>query len=206
MERGAILDQRVLHFPYANVNLILDRKNMMSSKLILIVSLSLFTTCATAQNNSGKLEIVFFPGIEVREGIFFKTDSSEPYTGSTKSTYDNGNPYVTASFEDGRLDGAYTAYYANGQKMGVSHYKHGIKHGESIAWHENGQMASRVKFVKGKKEGPMEMFYQTGQQSVEAFFKAGKLDSTFTQWKATGELHSIEIYDEGEPVEEANKL
>lgn len=169
-------------------------------KFSLIVLCVLVTASAFGQAKTIKID--FFPGLDKRGGLVFKENAEEPYTGFSKSTYENGNPYVTASFKDGKLHGTYTAYYSNGQKMGQSNYRNGKKHGVSLAWHENGKKASRITFEKGKKNGELEVFYPNGQQNIEGFFVDGQPDSTFTKWTPNGQLLFRKTYEKGRIVKE----
>jgi antitoxin component YwqK of YwqJK toxin-antitoxin module len=147
------------------------------------------------------LKINFFPGLHKRGGIVYKEGSQDPYTGDSKSIYENGNPYVKAEFKDGKLDGIYIAFYANGQKMGITHYKEGIKQGEATAWHENGKLASKVNFKNNARDGRMTAYYANGQKSLEAYFNEGTVDSTYSQWKENGQLYYRAWYEEGKLVD-----
>lgn len=166
--------------------------------LILIVAL--FLSCNFGDNTNSGVDL--FPGIEKSEGVYYKYETKSPFTGSTKSTYKNGNPYVVATFVEGKLNGIYTAYYANGQKMGLTHYKRGVKHGKAIAWHENGNIASKVNFEDGKKQGRLEIYYPNGQLNTRTFYSKGEKDSTYTQWEVTGDLYYRASYDMGELIDE----
>lgn len=136
-----------------------------------------------------------FPGLVSRDGKYYKGSTDKLFTGSTKSSYDNGTPFVKAFFKEGELHGTYTAFYMNGQKMGMTNYKNGIKDGEAIAWHENGQKASKVNFEKGKEDGRLVVFYPNGQPRLEAHYKKGELDGSLTQWLPDGKIHSIKSYE-----------
>lgn len=166
----------------------------------LFIGIILVSACSLQNHNSYSDTITFFPGIENREGIYFKINSDQPYTGSTESKYSNGESYITASFKDGRLEGTYTAWYLSGNKMGETSYKGGKKEGVSKAWHEDGSKASKAFFKNDHKEGKLEIYYPSGQLNVEAFFKADKLDSTFTQYGIEGNVISVEVYEDGELV------
>ncbi|MEX0721001.1 MAG: hypothetical protein WD059_10055 [Balneolaceae bacterium] len=163
-----------------------------------LILLSFMISCSSEKTKS---EIEFFPSLELRDGFYYKKDSNEPFTGSTESTYSTGDPYVSASFKDGKFDGRYTAWHLSGHKMGESNYANGIKEGISIAWHENGNKASVVNFKNDKREGKLEIFLLTGDKSTEAFFKADNLDSTYTRWDMDGNVISVEMYEEGVLVE-----
>ncbi|MEX0608351.1 MAG: hypothetical protein WEA79_02405 [Balneolaceae bacterium] len=166
--------------------------------------LLLFTCCiisCTSEQNESESAIQFFPSIEIREGLYYKTEAEVPYSGFSQSTYSDGKPYVSATFKKGKLHGTYTAWHLSGQKMGESNYMNGKKEGLSIAWHENGNKASEISFINDEREGKLEVFYPTGEQSTEAFFKNDQLDSTYTRWNMDGNVVSVEVYEVGVVVE-----
>lgn len=175
----------------------------MSYKYLLYALLPLLlVSCGTSHKSKEGFQT--YPGLEGRDGLYYKKGAEEPFTGSTESTYSTGTTFVAASFKKGKLHGTYTAYYANGQKMGVSHYKMGIKHGEAISWHENGEPASKVHYKQGKKDGLLVVYYPNGQKMVEAFYSEDQLDGGFTQWTREGALFSIKSYENGELLWEEN--
>lgn len=171
-------------------------KTLKSFSVILISIL--IALPAFGQDKSKKLS--FFPTLEQREGLVYKMNGKKPFTGFSKTTYNNGNTYVSASFKDGKLHGVYTAYYLDGKKMGLTHYKNGIKKGEAKSWHKNGILASEVTFINNKKDGKVVTYYANGQKSREAFFDKGTVDSTYFQWRENGDLFYKAIYENGELV------
>ena len=167
-------------------------------RILLIVAVVI----ASCSKNNDEKPFEIYPGLESIEGLFYKTDSDIPYTGSTMSEYNSGNPYIHAEFREGKLEGAYIAYYQNGQKMGKTHYQNNLKEGPSISWHENGNIASETYFIDNMKNGKLEIYYFTGEKKTEAFFIDDKLDSTLTQWDMEGNVISVEIYYNGVLIEE----
>lgn len=166
-------------------------------RILLIVAV-VITSCSKSDD-----EKIFeiYPGLISVEGLYYKIDSDIPFTGSTISEYNSGNPYILAEFREGKLEGTYKAYYQNGRKMGESNYRNGLKEGKSIAWHENGNKASETYFVNNMKSGKLEIYYFTGEKKTEAFFIDDKLDSTLTQWDMEGNITSVETYEKGVFVE-----
>jgi antitoxin component YwqK of YwqJK toxin-antitoxin module len=183
---------------------------MVKPQLIFLVFIFvLFVSCTSnsgdpRQDNINQQERIksgsfkTYPGLEARDGLYYKEGTDSLFTGSTESYYDNDTSFVKADFKDGQLHGKYEAYYANGQKMGITHYKKGVKHGKSIGFHENGNKASKTIFEKGKKDSLLVIFYPNGQKRLEANYKNGRLNGGVTQWKSDGTLYSIKSYAEGE--------
>lgn len=173
---------------------------MVSMKYFLLLFSIGFMISCSSKSSDGKKNIGFFPTLERVDSLYFEKGSDTPITGTIQTNYENGNPYVQASFQDGKLNGTFHAWFTDGQKMGISEYLNGKINGISKSWHQNGQVASIVHFVDGRKEGLFRAFYATGQQSAEAFFEDGKLDSTYTRWQIGGHKYSIDIYDNGKLV------
>lgn len=166
-------------------------------KLLLVFSLVISCKSDVGKQDEQK-PFKTYPGLVVKDELYYSKGAVTPFTGSTESNYDNGNPFVKANFKNGKLHGKYTAYYANGQKMGISHYRKGKKHGKSVGWFENGQMGSKIDFENGKKDGLLIVYYPNGKKRMEAFYRAGQLDGSLTLWQPTGKLHSIKSYSHGE--------
>lgn len=164
------------------------------SRISLLLNLFVLASCSADSN-----EKVYktYPGLESREGYYYKEGTDVPFTGSTESNYDNGVPLVQANFKEGKLHGTYTAYYANGHKMGTSNYKRGVQQGESTAWHENGNKASEAYYADGLKHGKFRTYYSSGDLMIEAFYWEDELDSTFTQWDMSGNIILVEEYNNG---------
>ena len=96
-------------------------------------------------------EAVDRDSIEERNGLYYQTNESEPYSGWTKKMYDSGQVKGLGQFKDGKADGLLTQWYENGQKMAEQTHKEGKLDGLQTAWYENGQKRAEVTFRDGKE-------------------------------------------------------
>ena len=88
---------------------------------------------------------------QVRNGIVYQDNETDPYTGAINS------------------------YYTNGQKASEESYVDGKKQGKSRGWHENGQRKLEILYVDGKEQGPAITWDETGQEQLEINYVDGKV-------------------------------
>ena len=69
--------------------------------------------------------------LEGRDGLYYQTNESEPYSGWAKRMYDSGQVKTLTRHKDGKPDGPFTAWHENGQKMAEATNKDGKKDGPS---------------------------------------------------------------------------
>ena len=70
-------------------------------------------------------EAVDYDSIEERDGLYYQTNESEPFSGWAKSMYDSGQVQALAQFKDGKQDGLFTEWDEYGQKMAEAIHKDG---------------------------------------------------------------------------------
>jgi len=112
---------------------------------ILPLSLLVLTSCSHPQ--------VPFDELVKRNGVTYRVDSDEPFTG------------ISVKFHE------------NGLLKNRAHYKAGLKNGLSEWYWENGQLGQRANLKDGKKDGLLEAFNQNGQLQRSVIYKNGvKID------------------------------
>ena len=84
------------------------------------------------------------------EELFYAPNEQTPYTGWSKSMYENEQVRELSQLKDGKRDGLLTLWYANGQKVYEGNLKDGKLDGLSTGWYENGQKAGEENFKDGK--------------------------------------------------------
>ncbi len=131
-------------------------------------------------------EAVDRDSIEERNGLYYQTNESEPYSGWTKKMYDSGQVQGLAQFKDGERDGLFTAWYENGQKKAEGPAKDGKPNGRATTWYENGQKRSEATYKDGKEDGLFTTWHMNRQKSSESLYKDGELISG-KQWNSKGE-------------------
>ena len=63
--------------------------------------------------------------LQERDGVHYRKDTNEIYSGSVKSYYDDGQLKQEGTFNNGKRDGPYTSYYENGKLKEERTYKDG---------------------------------------------------------------------------------
>ncbi len=96
-------------------------------------------------------EAVDRDSIEERDGLYYQTNESEPFSGWAKSMYDSGQVQALAQFKNGTKDGLFTEWDENGQKMAEAIHKDGKADGPQTGWHENGQKFVEATFKDGEQ-------------------------------------------------------
>ena len=157
-----------------------------NSKFIFLIIIPLLFLECTNQKQGKKFQT--YPGLAKVDSLFHKEGETEPFSGTTESTYDNDQVFVRAEFKNGRLHGTYTGFYMDGTKMGITEYREGKKHGKAISWHENGVKASEAYFKEGVEHGILKIYYPNGQQRLEAEFENGVRVGTTIQWDSSGTM------------------
>ena len=83
-------------------------------------------------------EAVDFDSLEERDGLYYQTNESEPYSGWAKWMYVSGQVWAPAQFKDGKRDGLATEWYKNGQKQTETTYKDGEPVSQK-SWNSKGE-------------------------------------------------------------------
>ena len=147
-------------------------------------------------------EAVDRDSIEERDGLYYQTNESEPFSGWAKSMYDSGQVQALAQFKDGKQDGLFTVWDENGQKMAETIHKDGELDGLWTSWHENGQKRGEGTYKDGKRNGPATSWHENGQKDREGTYKDGKPDGLGTMWHENGQKMNESTYKDGELISE----
>lgn len=114
-----------------------------------------------------------FPQLAKRNGVYYKKNSIEPYTGKC------------------------FGYFKNGQ-MGLKGFiNEGYKTGEWSYWYSNSQQKMLVNYKRGKKTGGWKYWYDNGKQRIDANYLNGKMVGRNTWWFKNGVKKKISIYENG---------
>ena len=96
-------------------------------------------------------EAVVLNSLEEREGVHYRPNESEPFSGWVKRMHDSGQLKSLFQFKDGKLDGHLTAWYENGKKEAEATFVDGKSDGLSTKWHENGQKKAEGTYKDGEE-------------------------------------------------------
>ncbi len=97
-------------------------------KALLLFAALLVAGCGEKSTGDPKIdqalkEAVERDSLEERDGLYYQTNESEPYSGWGKEMYDSGQVKALRPYKDGKLDGLITVWHENGQKLGEATLK-----------------------------------------------------------------------------------
>ena len=72
-----------------------------------------------------------------KDGLYYASESEEPYNGEAVWYYENGQKRSEETYKNGKLDGLWTDWYENGQKWQEGTFKDGKQIGRTN-WYEDG--------------------------------------------------------------------
>lgn len=101
--------------------------------------------------------------------LYFAPSFPSPYTGWTKTTYDNGRIESLNQYEKGKLDGLFTMWWENGRMESLKTYREGVLNGLSIKWYSSGRKESREFYRNGERDGRRVSWYENGQKEFEDY-------------------------------------
>ena len=120
--------------------------------LVLLFAALLVAGCGENSLSDSKVkklleEAVDLISIEPRDGIYYQTNESEPYSGWAKRMYDSGQVQLLWQFKDGKADGLQAEWHENGQKKEESTYKDG-KELSAKYWNSKGEEVATLEESK----------------------------------------------------------
>lgn len=162
-----------------------------------------------------------------RNGVLFKINDTEPYTGEVASYYLTGKLKLRAIYQQGMLNGSQTEFRQDGQPLAVSNWKAGQRHGAESDWYENGQKSYEGLWANDRPAGEFRGWYPDGKPAFRITLKDGagkgrilrltwnetiikeykdvKIEGAWIEWhKFTSRITRQEIYKDGELIEKRN--
>ncbi len=131
-----------------------------------------------------------------RDDKLYTVNSTTPYTGWIKKTYDNGQKKGLTQYKDGMWEGLSISWYESGLRQQIFHFKDGKLDGWSMSWYENGKNKEERHFKKGDMHGLYTQWHENGQKRVEMNYKDGKPYGQTTQWNSDGNIRLQSYRDE----------
>ncbi len=118
-------------------------------KVITILAILLLTGCSgrPIQESTNTIDI---SQRQLRNGIVYQDNSTDPYTGEVNSYFTNGQKASEEFYVNGKKEGKSRGWYENGQLKLEVHYVDGKEQGRAITWDENGQATLEINYVDGK--------------------------------------------------------
>lgn len=139
-------------------------------------------------------------GLQNRDGIFYRGDSSTAFTGWLTDHAPDGSVRLRTAVVDGRLHGVSEGWTTNRTLELREYFQHGLPHGPRITWHPNGQKRSAGQMALGRQQGSYHQWTDAGALAAEAEFKDGKPHGISRAWHPSGCLKAEALMNNGEVV------
>jgi len=101
--------------------------------------------------------------LALRDGRWYRTGETNPFTGLMADYYPNGAPLFRSAVSNGLLNGISEGWYTNGQVQIRETYKDSVADGLREKWYENGQRKSEAMIAQGKLEGAFRSWHENGR-------------------------------------------
>ena len=98
----------------------------------------------------------------------------KPFSGASKSMYENGQIRFLNQYKDGKQEGLAFWWYENGQKAWKSTWEDGKQEGHFTAWYENGKKAAEGNFKDDKEHGLWVYYNEDGTEKERKTFNDGE--------------------------------
>ena len=126
----------------------------------------------------GILDKTFDLGIDFtqlvkKNGLYYKKNSEEPYTGKCFGYFKNGQIGLKGMVSNGLKDNEWSYWYSNSQKKMLVHYS------------------------EGKKSGNWKFWYDTGRIRIDSNYKNNRMVGKNTWWYKNGKKKKVSVYNKG---------
>jgi len=123
--------------------------------------------------------------------------------GSKKEFNENASPAYSETYHHDTLNGEYISYHPNGKIRIKGYYKMGLFDSTWIYLDRFGVMVGRANFHQGS--GQQIAYYSNGNKKQVVPYKNNKIDGTKEFFSPDGKLIKIQIYENGEFINETIK-
>ena len=143
-----------------------------------------------------------------REGVVYKINSQEPFTGTVKRKYNRGAsrypeyPYAEeeqiAQFKNGKPNGSFVEKNKKGRIVLKTNLKDGRIDGRYESYHDNGQISQNFMAKDGRIEGRYESYHDNGQIRVITVCVDGMPTPKLKELDRNGKEETFDsFYEEG---------
>ncbi len=119
--------------------------------------------------------------------VYYK---NKPFTGTSTSTFPNGNPATSTDYMNGRKHGLFLKWFPDSTVSYQSHYNMGKQHGITKSWWSNGNLRSQSQFKEGLVHGTQTQWYNSGAKFKELNYTNGKEEGMQKAWRENGKIYS----------------
>jgi len=135
--------------------------------------------------------------LNYRGEIYYKVNSSEPYSGDVFSVYPNGQYQRYGNLKNGKFVGSVKYFHVNGQLESEEMYENGKLKRVSKFFLENGQLESEEMYENGKLNGVSKFFLENGQLVEEGNYINDLKDGTYMLYHENGQISQEIVYSYG---------
>lgn len=149
-------------------------------------------------------EVVDYRQIEKHNGLAYKYQSDEPFTGLVKNQPMNFlGLYQTGScdveYKNGLEDGQIKCSNMSGVKIFEAEAKAGKLNGEIVSYDQNtGDLNAKINLKEGVKDGVEITYCPNGQMSAKRHYANGKLAGTEQTWLCNGQQLTDLVWENGQ--------
>ena len=136
-----------------------------------------------------KKEILLLGEYEKREGITYKKETGELFTGRTAVIENNKIVDATAEYIDGKKNGNQYDYYPNGKLELIIPFLNNEKNGLQKDYFPNGKIKMETELKNGENNGYQYRYDEKGNLGMKLEYKEGKIQ--------TMEVYSVAIIQKG---------
>ena len=152
--------------------------------------------------------------VQDRNGDAYIPNTDQPYSGWSKSTYENGQFKTLTTFEKGSVireqkwkengipvfDIRFTPGEVRTTNLNQVILNVLYRNGVCRYWHDNGQIAAEISFKKNNIDGLFKGWYENGQKKEEINYKEGEVHGQGIRWYKNGQKREEYNYKEGKLV------
>ena len=140
-----------------------------------------------------------------RNGVVFKDDTNEPFTGVSieagvdgsselRRVYDAGRVTVIARYKDGRAFGVWDSFFENGQLEFTRNFNEYGMDGPYKWFYPNGQLKKEGSYTDDVLQGSHKEYFENGQLKVEGSYLDGNKNGKWKEYGPDGTLVSTVDY------------
>ena len=132
--------------------------------------------------------------LEALGGVFYLTNTQEPFSGFAKQLYESGQYKELTQFKNGEADGLYKKWYEDGSKLSECTYVNGKKHGTDTVWRSDGSKVREITYKKGEKHGQEVVYNVDGSKWRETSYLKGKMHGEYIQIVEDSDFFEKQVY------------
>lgn len=128
-----------------------------------------------------------------KDGMYYNTDGTA-FSGTIQEKHDNGVLKMTASVEEGLLQGSVFFYSEEGKMIEKGSYNAGKKNGTWIQYNVKGAVTGEAHYVDGQKDGIWTIWDDQGVKRYHMVYAMGKKIDVWKMWDENSNLVSERVY------------